>query len=257
MSGCRCGAHCRPHPATRAAYFRSAQGILLVYDVTQPVRRRALRRECWRSSALLLFHSPLAVATALTDGEPPSCAALDRERQALDREHRPARRRRRGESAYPPPARRPAPALRRSSSPLARRAEALLRAPRPRSAQILIGNKCDDEANRKIPTARGAELAAEYGMKFFETSAKARPQPRADARCRQAPAPPAARGKARGEQRTPLVESQSLCLPQMGINVEKAFMEIATDVKRTLPGGSVDAARALPPFFSTPPPSAP
>lgn len=57
-------------------------------------------------------------------------------------------------------------------------------APTSISAQILVGNKCDDEANRKIPTARGAELAAEYGMKFFETSAKVRsPFLRNDGRC--------------------------------------------------------------------------
>ncbi|MES1915753.1 MAG: Ras-related protein Rab-8A [Cercozoa sp. M6MM] len=37
--------------------------------------------------------------------------------------------------------------------------------------KILIGNKCDME-ERVIDTARGESLAQEYGIKFFETSAK-------------------------------------------------------------------------------------
>lgn len=67
--------------------------------------------------------------------------------------------------------------------------------------QILVGNKCDDEENRKIPTSRGQALADEFGMKFFETSAK------------------------------------------MGINVERAFLDVAQDVKRGMPGGQVDEVR--------------
>jgi Ras-related protein Rab-8A len=39
-------------------------------------------------------------------------------------------------------------------------------------AKILIGNKCD-RPDKKIETEQGEELAKEYGMEFFETSAKA------------------------------------------------------------------------------------
>uniref|UniRef100_A0A0D6QXP2 Uncharacterized protein n=1 Tax=Araucaria cunninghamii TaxID=56994 RepID=A0A0D6QXP2_ARACU len=39
--------------------------------------------------------------------------------------------------------------------------------------KILVGNKADmDESKRAVPTARGQALADEYGIKFFETSAK-------------------------------------------------------------------------------------
>jgi len=38
--------------------------------------------------------------------------------------------------------------------------------------KILIGNKCDMVDDRVITTDRGKELADEYGIKFFETSAK-------------------------------------------------------------------------------------
>ncbi|KAF6985033.1 hypothetical protein CFC21_002951 [Triticum aestivum] len=39
--------------------------------------------------------------------------------------------------------------------------------------KILIGNKADmDESKRAVPTAKGQALADEYGIKFFETSAK-------------------------------------------------------------------------------------
>lgn len=39
--------------------------------------------------------------------------------------------------------------------------------------KILVGNKADmDESKRAVSTARGQELADEYGIKFFETSAK-------------------------------------------------------------------------------------
>ncbi|XVF68705.1 hypothetical protein PTKIN_Ptkin11bG0022800 [Pterospermum kingtungense] len=39
--------------------------------------------------------------------------------------------------------------------------------------KILVGNKADmDESKRAVPTSRGQALADEYGMKFFETSAK-------------------------------------------------------------------------------------
>ncbi|XP_077208631.1 ras-related protein Rab-10-like [Paroedura picta] len=37
---------------------------------------------------------------------------------------------------------------------------------------ILLGNKCDKEAERAIPKHRGEKLAWEYGIPFFETSAK-------------------------------------------------------------------------------------
>uniref|UniRef100_A0A2N9G036 Uncharacterized protein n=1 Tax=Fagus sylvatica TaxID=28930 RepID=A0A2N9G036_FAGSY len=39
--------------------------------------------------------------------------------------------------------------------------------------KILVGNKADmDESKRAVPTSRGQKLADEYGIKFFETSAK-------------------------------------------------------------------------------------
>ncbi|KAH9571550.1 hypothetical protein CY35_02G098800 [Sphagnum magellanicum] len=39
--------------------------------------------------------------------------------------------------------------------------------------KILVGNKADmDESKRVVPTAKGQALADEYGIKFFETSAK-------------------------------------------------------------------------------------
>jgi len=38
--------------------------------------------------------------------------------------------------------------------------------------RILVGNKCDLEDKRVIETSKGQELAAEFGIKFFETSAK-------------------------------------------------------------------------------------
>ncbi|TVU41308.1 hypothetical protein EJB05_14814 [Eragrostis curvula] len=38
--------------------------------------------------------------------------------------------------------------------------------------KILVGNKVDMDAKRVISTAQGQKLADEYGMQFFETSAK-------------------------------------------------------------------------------------
>ncbi|KAG8473767.1 hypothetical protein CXB51_036050 [Gossypium anomalum] len=39
--------------------------------------------------------------------------------------------------------------------------------------KILVGNKADmDESKRAVPTSKGQALADEYGIKFFETSAK-------------------------------------------------------------------------------------
>jgi len=39
--------------------------------------------------------------------------------------------------------------------------------------KILIGNKADmNESKRAVPPAKGQALADEYGIKFFETSAK-------------------------------------------------------------------------------------
>ncbi|CAH9125195.1 unnamed protein product [Cuscuta epithymum] len=39
--------------------------------------------------------------------------------------------------------------------------------------KILVGNKADmDESKRAVPTFKGQTLADEYGIKFFETSAK-------------------------------------------------------------------------------------
>ena len=38
--------------------------------------------------------------------------------------------------------------------------------------KILVGNKCDCESERKVTVEQGKDFAAQYGMKFFETSAK-------------------------------------------------------------------------------------
>jgi len=38
--------------------------------------------------------------------------------------------------------------------------------------KILVGNKCDMESKRKVTVEQGKDFAAQYGMKFFETSAK-------------------------------------------------------------------------------------
>jgi GTPase SAR1 family protein len=39
--------------------------------------------------------------------------------------------------------------------------------------QILVGNKCDvSESQRMVPFSKGQALAKEFGIKFFETSAK-------------------------------------------------------------------------------------
>ena len=38
--------------------------------------------------------------------------------------------------------------------------------------RLLIGNKCDWETRRTIPTATGNQLASNQGISFLETSAK-------------------------------------------------------------------------------------
>ena len=38
--------------------------------------------------------------------------------------------------------------------------------------KILVGNKCDMESERKVTFEQGKDFATQYGMKFFETSAK-------------------------------------------------------------------------------------
>jgi GTPase SAR1 family protein len=38
--------------------------------------------------------------------------------------------------------------------------------------KILVGNKCDMENERKVTIEQGKDFADQYGMKFFETSAK-------------------------------------------------------------------------------------
>ena len=38
--------------------------------------------------------------------------------------------------------------------------------------KILVGNKCDMESERKVTVEQGKDFATQYGMKFFETSAK-------------------------------------------------------------------------------------
>lgn len=40
-------------------------------------------------------------------------------------------------------------------------------------AKVLVGNKCDcSKESKVISTEKGQQLADEYGLKFFETSAK-------------------------------------------------------------------------------------
>jgi len=38
--------------------------------------------------------------------------------------------------------------------------------------KILVGNKCDMVSEKVVETSRGKALAEEYGIEFFETSAK-------------------------------------------------------------------------------------
>ena len=38
--------------------------------------------------------------------------------------------------------------------------------------KILVGNKCDMESQRKVTVEQGEYFATQYGMNFFETSAK-------------------------------------------------------------------------------------
>ena len=43
-------------------------------------------------------------------------------------------------------------------------------------AVVLVGNKCDvNDDERKVPYARGKDLADKLGVPFFETSAKSEP----------------------------------------------------------------------------------
>eukprot|EP01095_Lingulamoeba_sp_RSL-Kostka_P001124 TRINITY_DN115_c0_g1_i6.p1 TRINITY_DN115_c0_g1~~TRINITY_DN115_c0_g1_i6.p1 ORF type:complete len:193 (+),score=87.61 TRINITY_DN115_c0_g1_i6:72-650(+) len=39
---------------------------------------------------------------------------------------------------------------------------------------VVVGNKCDLENKRQVPTSEGQDLAKSFGCPFFETSAKAR-----------------------------------------------------------------------------------
>ena len=39
--------------------------------------------------------------------------------------------------------------------------------------KLILGNKCDMEAQRRIPKAKGESVAKENGIRFLETSAKA------------------------------------------------------------------------------------
>ena len=39
--------------------------------------------------------------------------------------------------------------------------------------KMILGNKCDMEERRVIPTERGEAIAREHGIRFLETSAKA------------------------------------------------------------------------------------
>lgn len=39
--------------------------------------------------------------------------------------------------------------------------------------RVLVGNKCDMEDRRIIPTEKGESISREHGIRFYETSAKA------------------------------------------------------------------------------------
>ena len=39
-------------------------------------------------------------------------------------------------------------------------------------AMVLVGNKCDFEAEREVPPFYGFSMAGKYGIPFIETSAK-------------------------------------------------------------------------------------
>ena len=43
--------------------------------------------------------------------------------------------------------------------------------------QVIVGNKCDLEANRRVTTQAGEELAKSIGASYFEASAKVRTAP--------------------------------------------------------------------------------
>ena len=42
----------------------------------------------------------------------------------------------------------------------------------PNVVKVLIGNKCDNEDERQVSKQRGEDMAKEFGLNFFETSAK-------------------------------------------------------------------------------------
>ena len=43
---------------------------------------------------------------------------------------------------------------------------------RPDIQKVLVGNKCDIKDEKMVEAEQGAALAAEFGMEFWETSAK-------------------------------------------------------------------------------------
>ncbi|RYR03172.1 hypothetical protein Ahy_B06g082010 isoform A [Arachis hypogaea] len=143
------------------AYYRGAMGILLVYDVTDESsfnKNHTINASCcdWRA----LSHLNLAESHA-------SDAKLKSHAMQLDPNY--------GMQCIPNSliqslAGRTAPQKAKDIRNWIRNIE---QHASDNVNKILVGNKADmDESKRAVPTSKGQALADEYGIKFFETSAK-------------------------------------------------------------------------------------